>query len=404
MTATFQYKALSGTGELVRGTIEAPSRAEALHIINDRGFRPFDVSEAKGAGARLILFSPRPLRPGEKARLVRDLATLLQAEIGVDQSLRVLVTTLSKARVRSFVEKVIELVAAGKPLSDAFAARPGSFGNDEIAMIRAGEQGGMLPKVLDQLAHLLERRLEIRQKITTAMIYPALLVVASLAAVFFILTVLIPTILPLFEGSGLELPVTIFFLLSIGQLLETSWPVFAAGFLLLSFGIRSAWRSQRIRAVLDHTVLRLPLVGPFARRAALASLARTMSMLLQSGVHLQQALAAASEVVGNAAARREIALAREEVIRGKRLSQAMHNSIVLDSAARRLLSVGEESNRLEDMLLHIAGDAETSLVRGLERAMALLTPCLTLILGVSIGWLIMSVMQAIMSVNEIAVQ
>lgn len=407
MRATFKYSAISETGEVVHGAIAAASRAEALRLIHDKGFRPFEAREAdhnESAKVKLLSHFSRALSQAEKVRMIRDLATLLKAEVGADQSLRVLRDCAPSARMKAFAAGMIDAVAGGKSLSGAFAAEAKGFRNDEIAMVRAGEQGGMLAPVLDQLASLLERRLEIRRKIASALLYPALLIVMSLAAIFFILTVLIPNILPLFEGSSIELPAAISMLLAAGNFIEGYWPALTAGAIVTLLMLRACWRASAIRAALDRMLLRMPLAGSFVRNVSLAALARTMATLLHSGVHLQQALAAASEVIGNSAARHEIEHAREEVIQGKRLSYALRHSIVFDAAARRLLAIGEESNRMSEILLHIAAESESSVVRGLERAMTLLTPCLTLVLGLSIGGLIMSVMQAIMSVNEIALQ
>lgn len=404
----YRYSGFSPAGDQVTGSIDATSQADALRLMREKGIFPYEtveVAAAPAGPARSFLPSwSRSLGLAARAGLVRELATLIKADVTIDHALRIMVEGAGTGESGKLLRQLAEKVTAGQSLSAALTMAAGSFRRDEIAMIRAGEQTGSLAAVLAQLAHFLERRLELRHKLVSALVYPALLLVMAGISILIIVTVLIPNIMPLFEGSGMDLPLIISVLIGIIDFTKAFWPLMLAALLGLAASIYAAARREASRLAIDRALIRLPFIGASIRKMALGAICRTVATLLQSGVHVQQAMAASAEVVGNRIAREEMKAAREEVIHGKRLSQALKASIIFDPASARLLALGEETNRLSEMLLHIAERSEADVARSTERWMALLTPVMTLVLGLMIGGLIMSVMQAILSVNEIAVR
>lgn len=408
MSRQFRYSAFSPAGDVVRGTVEAASQADALRLMRDKGIFPFEtaeVSAAEAGGGRSIgRWWSSPLGLAARAALVRELATLIRADVNIDHALRILVESAGSGEGRKLLSQLTEQVTAGQSLSAALAAQANGFRRDEIAMIRAGEQTGSLAGVLVQLAGFLERRVELRHKLVSALVYPALLLVMAAISIFIIVTVLIPNIMPLFEGTGMKLPLIISVLIGIIDFTKSYWPLILAAAAALIALLIYALRQEGMRLALDRLVLKLPFLGAHVRKAALGAACRTIATLLQSGVHLQQAMAACVEVVGNRIAKQEVQSAREQVIHGKKLSQSLRSGSIFDPASARILALGEETNRLSEMLLHIADKSEADVARSTERWMAMLTPIMTLVLGLLIGGLIMSVMQAILSVNEIAVR
>lgn len=400
----FRYSAFSAEGDVVKGVVEAASQADALRLMREKGVFPFEAAEVAAAQAGRRSFFARTLGLQARAGLVRELATLIRADVNIDQALRILAEGAGSTQLRALLAQLTEQVTAGQSLSSALTAAASGFRRDEIAMIKAGEQTGSLAAVLAQLAGFLERRVELRHKLVSALVYPMLLLAMAFVSIFIIVTVLIPNIMPLFEGTGMEMPLVISVLLGAIAFIEAFWPLLLVGLAGLVVLAVHLSRQEAARLSLDRLLLGLPFVGAHIRKIALGAICRTVATLLQSGVHLQQAMAAAVEVVGNRLAKQELAAAREEVIHGKKLSQAMRTSSIFDPAAARLLGLGEETNRLTEMLLHVAEKSEADVARSTERWMAMLTPILTLVLGLMIGGLIMSVMQAILSVNEIAVK
>jgi general secretion pathway protein F len=248
------------------------------------------------------------------------------------------------------------------------------------------------------------RRLELGHRLASALIYPALLLVMAVVSIFVIITVLIPNIEPLFEGNDTQMPAVIGALLQVQDLLAHDWAL-----MLLTIGAGAAAgiaavQRPGLRRRLDGLMLHVPLAGRIVRQSLLSRICLTLATLLQSGVPLQQALSATTNVARNAAAKDILDHASEQVVTGSRLSQSLAGNALFDEPSLRLIGLGEETNRLHQMLHHIAATTEADVMRRVERAMTLLTPVLTLFLGVAVGGIIMSVMQAILSVNEIAIR
>ena len=397
---SYRYTAYASTGDLVRGSIAARSHAEALELIHHRGLLALEAEEASSS-SRPHGFRSRQLSLAGRVHLLLELATLLKAEVVLDQALRILGEARRTRLARVVVRDCAERVAAGGRLSEALDTKLSGFRRDEVAMIAAGEQNGSLAQVLDQLARLLERRLELRRRLTSALIYPSLLVFMALAAIVVIVSVLIPNIEPLFEGNEARLPAVVRVLLQVQNHLADYGLHLAAGLFALSAAAAAAMKRPGLRDIIDRSLLRVPLAGGLVRKAVVSRLCLTIAMLLESGVPLQQSLRAASGVVANSQAKAALDSATEQVTSGGRLSRALRSGL-FDEASLRLVALGEDTNRLAHMLHHVARTCESELVRQIERAMTLLTPVLTLVLGITVGGIIMSVMQAILGISDIA--
>jgi general secretion pathway protein F len=404
---SYRYSAYAANGGIVTGAIEAGSRAEAVKLIHERGLLAFEAAEAanvptlhKSIRGRL---SRRPSLAGRVA-LTRELATLLKAEVAIDQALRILGQATLKQTMRRIVQHCGERVAAGETLSSALKSSDGGFRPDELAMIAAGEQNGWLAQVLEQLAKLLERRLELSHRLASALIYPALLLMMAVVSIVVIITVLIPNIEPLFEGNDAQIPAVVGALMEVQALFESHWALLLATVLATAACGAALLRRPGPRNFLDRIMLRLPVAGRLVRQSTVSRISLTLATLLESGVPLQQSLTATTKVAGNIAAREILDRVLERVVTGSKLSQSLAANTLFDETSLRLVALGEETNRLHQMLHHIAATTEAHVVRQIERAMTLLTPILTLLIGVTVGGIIMSVMQAILSINDIAVR
>jgi general secretion pathway protein F len=273
-----------------------------------------------------------------------------------------------------------------------------------LAMIAAGEQNGSLAEVLDQLANLLERRLELSHRLDSALIYPILRLMMAVVSIVVIIAVLIPNIEPLFEGNDAQIPAVVGALMQVQALFESYWALLLLAVLVTAASGAALLRRPGPRNLLDRIMLRLPVAGRLLRQSIVSRISLTLATLLESGVPLQQSISASTKVAHNIAAREILDRVLERVTSGSKLSQSLAGNALFDEASLRLVALGEETNRLHQMLHHIAATTEAHVVRQIERAMTLLTPILTLILGVTVGGIIMSVMQAILSINDIAVR
>jgi general secretion pathway protein F len=411
----FHFRAYDKQGVLIEGEIEARSREQALEVLHQRGQFPLDVTGggdlAKPATSwwaqdwlqRDISFGDGSLPLTGLTIFTRELATLVKADLTLDDALRIVsLQPLIPRRIKTATLAILESVRQGDSLSGALAARGKEFPEYYWRLVQAGEASGSLADVLEDLSKFLERSSEVRGQVGSALLYPAVLLFAAGGALTVILTVLIPTIVPLFKDAGAPLPPTLKFLVDGQTFLANNWiavlAVLAATFLALIFGVRNTG----IRSVLHRAYLRIPVIGGIIANRETARFARTLATLTHSGVPMLEAVRISSSVLQNQAFATAVASAGQALQEGGNLSQPLLKSGLFSELSMRLIAVGEQTGQLESMLMRVAEVYEATLQRQLARLMSLLTPILTLVIGGLVGGLILSVMSAILKVNELA--
>jgi general secretion pathway protein F len=405
----YSYTACDDRGVRSVGVIEAESREAAIESLFRQGRYPLELAEGSRMPAprwweRELLASAALSRSG-LALLTRELATLVKAELPVDEALRIAhLQPLMPARVRQTIAATLAHVLEGGSLSEALDAQRGAFPAYYVHIVRAGEAAGTLGQTLDELAGFLERTAEFRSRIGSALLYPAMLVVAAVAAIIVIMTVLVPTIAPLFTDAGVAPPFIIGLLLDVQQALAANWLLLLSAAVALGAGLVSATRNERWRMWRDRQLLRLPLVSGLVQNGQTAVMTRTLGTLIRNGVPMLQALQIAGDVLSNramAVALRECAV---EVKEGATLSDALGRAGVFPELALRLTGVGEQTGQLDVMLDRVGNIYELALQQQLGRLSNLLTPILTLVMGLLVGGLLLSVMGAIAGINELALK
>ena len=402
----YRYKAYDGTGALKSGELDAVSDSGAVDQLRAAGLIPVEAIEQHGRAGETRwwerdLFATRALPPSGVALFTRELATLVEADVPLDEALRVVMLQPMGARVRKAVEETLTHVLEGASLSEAME-RQDRFGEFYCSMVRAGEASGNLPEVLSQLASFLERSVEIRARIRSALVYPAVLVMMAIGALVLSVTVLLPTIVPIFNDAGAQPPVIIQRILDAQATVSKHWIAVSVVVVFVAAGLLALSQNAKARTAWHRLLLKIPLLGELVTMAETAKLARTLASLLSSGVPMLSALRIVESVAGNTGFTTALAQAAEEVKEGRMLSQALREGGVFPSLMLRLIAVGEETGRLEPMLRHVAKIFEGQLQRRIEQMLTLLTPALTIVMGVIVGGLIMSVMNAILSINELA--
>ncbi|HEY7550100.1 MAG TPA: type II secretion system F family protein [Hyphomicrobiaceae bacterium] len=404
---TFRYQAYGDGGELAQGSVEAASQAEATEVLFLRGLTAFRL-EAAGEAAtpwwQREVFASRRSLATELAALTRELATLIGAEIPLDQALRVVSDQAATPRMRALAARLLADVLNGAALSEAMQRRQGIFSAEYTSIVRAGEVGGTLGQVFGELADLLERRLEVRGQVQSALIYPLILVAFSLVTLGVVVAVLVPGIASVFAESGRSLPPAVQFLVAV----QSRWPEVLAGTATAAIGgtiaVVLGLRRPGIALALDRRKLRVPVLAGLVLHQETARFAHTLGTLLRAGVPLLQAADAASAALRN----RHVAAGMERAIgrlrEGARLHAALERETVLPPLALRMIAVGEEAGKLSAMLLRAAAVFEQQTKRSVDRLMTLLTPVLTLTMALLVGGIIITVMNAILSINELAVR
>ncbi|MGD0721383.1 MAG: type II secretion system F family protein [Roseiarcus sp.] len=407
--AAFRYTAYTESGDFRRGDIEAHTVEEANDALWAMRLAPIETRRIDPGGAanpwwRREMFVRRSATAADVAGFTRELATLEQAEVPIDDALRIMIDQGTSPAIRRLAERLLAEVLDGSTLSSAMAGDAKTFGEDYVHIVRAGESSGEIERVLCELADLLERRLEIRNRLRSALLYPAILVAAACASTSVILGVLVPSVAPIFAESHRPMPAGLRTILNI----EDNWLALACG---LGAAASFLWIASRLALArpgaierLDRLKLRAPVLGVLTAQRDAARFARTLGALIRSGVPLLQAMSTSRGVVVNRHLRSGIEGAADAVRDGESLGGALARVDGLPALVRRLIVVGEESRRVDQMLLRVATLLEQQAQQRTDRLVILIAPALTISIAGVVGALIMSVMTAILSINDLASQ
>ncbi len=406
--ARYQYSAYDQQGRLEEKEIEAIDLASVSAALSRSGLYPFDIREAgaarAGRNSATTTTSARPMRLVRLAGLMRELATLIDADVPIDQALGLLASGPANGGIQIVATALLQRVRNGAALSEAMQGQNGAIPEYCVSMVQAGEASGSLGPVLSDLANLIDRRVEMQARLRSALVYPLILVAMALVAVILIVSVLVPSLAPLFEDSGAEPPAAMQVLLWLHDVVALRWPQVLAGLGLFGALLVMALRTASVRYFGDWLALRLPLLSGLVARAETARLTQTLAALIRGGVVLPRALAIATLVARNRVVKAAMERISEEVKEGASLSMLLEKAVVIPPMALRLVAIGEETGRLDKMLAHVARIAETELTRRIEMLMGLLTPLLTILIGLGVGGLIYSVMTTILRVNDMALR
>lgn len=403
--ALFAYKAVNNGGELEEGFREAIDDRTLITELQTEGFIPLSVTPSRGRTFLGIPLGSKQMRLSQKdiALFTGELATLLDSGLPLDRSLSVLIElTSDNEKLTGLIGRVLEKVKGGSSLADALSIQSGVFTKFYLNMIRAGEAGGSLGSVLVRLSEYLERSRELKDTVTTALIYPAILLVMSFASLFVMLTFVVPQFTEMFESAGQALPVPTQIVVGLAEWLQNYWwLLFGTIFIIMTF-MNYQLSEPDSRKVWDGRFLKMPLFGQIILNMETANITRTLGTLLGNGVSILNALAIVRETVSNRVLADAVQDAEEQLKQGRHMSDALLEKAVLPKMAMQMIRMGEETGRLEEMLLRIATIYDKQLRVAIQRMLALLEPVLIISLGLMIAGIIVSILLAILSVNDLA--
>ncbi|MDE2385454.1 MAG: type II secretion system F family protein [Alphaproteobacteria bacterium] len=399
----FSYQAVNGQGKTVTGQIEADSKAAALDLITRRGLQPFRVAQVSLRQPLLELRLPRQ-NLSWRANFYLELSALLAAGVGLDRALNILAGTSTRKHAAEFLRGLSLSISSGASLSGALLKNSREFAPDEIGQIKAAELTGNQTEALGNLAQQLQAHQDTRAKIASALVYPAFLLALAPISLIIIATVLVPSLVPLFEDTKAPMPFALAAMVAMQHEIATRgflWLAVAGGGAL---ALMRALKSAAFLKTWSSWKYRLPLLGQLLRQAEAARFTAVFGNLLQSGAALQTALQSAAQAVGPSISREQILAAREKVMAGAKLAPAMANVVMLEKKTLQLIAIGEETNQLVPILKHVAALETKALTTAIERLITLLTPVLTIVMGLMVGGIVMSIMRAILSINQLASQ
>lgn len=402
----YSYRAADRAGRTIDGVMEAHDPQGVIERLHREEYFPVRVERADGrprlGGLSLGAGAGQRVPARDLLTFTQQLSTLLDAGIPLDRALGILGDLSVSPRLRQIVLDVGQSVRTGSTLADALSRHhPRPFSRLYINTVRAGEKGGALEAALRRLAEHLEQTRELREALTSAMIYPALLLTVGVAAVIFLMTFVLPRFAVIFADlhQGLPLPTRI--LMAVSQALTTYWWVLA----LLVLGALLSWqvltRSDAGRLAVDRWLLGLPALGDLLRKVEVGRFARTLGTLLRSGVPLLAALGVAREVAGNRVMALALGAIQEGAKRGDGLARPMAESGSFPALAIHMVRVGEETGRMEEMLERVAASYEAEIRVAVRRFISLLEPVIILGLGLIVLGIVLSILLAILSINEL---
>jgi general secretion pathway protein F len=404
----FQYSALSEAGEIVTGVLDAPSAEAVIASLHERALLPIDATERKAGGGAASLLERLGLR-GPAAKLpLRDLALfsqqlarLLKAGLPLDRALDIL-SAIAGKRAAPIVRRTLDRVRDGASLSEAMGAQQGSFPSAYVSMIRAGEAGGALHAVLSRVSQFLLRSEAMRQRVVSASIYPAILLVAATVSIVLVLTVVLPQFEPMFREAGATLPTSTQLVIGAGDALQAYWWAMLLALLLAVLAWRQAMRREEIAERRDRILLSLPVVGGLITRYEIGRFCRTLGLLLGGGVPAPRALSLCGAAVANRAIAAAIGTAATQFSHGEGLSAPLARTGRFPPLSLQLIRIGEETGRLDEMLGEVADIYDDEVQRLLDRLLAMLVPAITVSMGVIVAFIIAAVMTALISINSLA--
>ena len=402
----YRYEAVDSSGEMLRDELEAPNAELAVERLRDQGLLPLTVTEVRGGlfsggGGRALFSKSRALGRKPLGLLTQQLANLLHAGMPLDRALTILISVSEDAQAQTLLERVQEKVRGGSSLADAMEAQ-GAFSRFYLNMIRAGEAGGALEVVLKRLNEFLERSQALRETVTSALIYPLILLSVSALSVIILLTFVVPQFQQLFADAGKALPLATQIVIALGEGFRHYWWAGAIALVFIVALFRQQLSNPHSRARWDRWFLRLPLFGDLIAKVETARLARTLGTLLGNGVSLLSALTIVRETLTNqvlAVAMDEVA---EQVKTGHGLAEPLQEVGGFPRLAVQMIRVGEETGQLQEMLLQVADTYDNEVQTAVKRMLTLLEPAMILGLGAIIAGIIMSILVAILSLNELA--
>ncbi|WP_312956807.1 GspF family T2SS innner membrane protein variant XcpS [Stutzerimonas nitrititolerans] len=401
--AAFEYVALDPRGRQQKGLIEADSPRQARQLLRDKQWSPLEVKQARAresSGTGGFSFG-RGLSARDLALVTRQLATLVQAALPIEEALRAAAAQSGSQKIKSMLLAVRGRVMEGHSLAASLREYPSAFPDLYRATVAAGEHAGHLGLVLDQLADYTDQRQQSRQKIQLALLYPVILLVASLAIVVLLLGYVVPDVVKVFVNTGQELPALTTGLIAVSEVVQRWGWLIMLGIVALAIGMRQALRDPNIKLRWHSFILRLPLVGRLVRATNTARFASTLAILTRSGVPLVDALGIAAAVIGNLRIRERVVEAAQRVREGGSLTRALEATGEFPPMMLHMIAAGEKSGELDQMLARTARNQENDLAAQISLLVGLFEPFMLVFMGAVVLVIVLAILLPILSLNQL---
>lgn len=401
-TKTFEYSVRDRQGKMVTGKLDAPNENAVVGKLKGMGYSPVSITQAGGGMKREItLPGGNKVKLKDLAIMARQFATMINSGLSLLRALYILTEQTENKVLAGVCDEVRQDVEKGSSLSQALARHPKVFNRLYIAMVRAGETGGVLDTVLLQVAGTIEKQVELRGKIRSAMTYP----VAVFALVILIVTAMLLFIVPMFktlyEDLGGTLPLPTRVLLAVSGMVVKFFPLVIIGEIGFVFGFKRWIQTEKGRAIWDRAKLRIPVVGKLIHKTALTRFSRTLAVLLRSGVPILEALEITAETVGNTVVANAVKDVQAGVKQGEAISAPLQKHAIFPPMVVQMMSVGEETGALDEMLDKIGEFYEQEVEAMVSALTSLLEPLLIVVMGGAVGGMVVALYMPMFNIINI---
>jgi type IV pilus assembly protein PilC len=413
----FQYKALQADGKSAEGQLEAGGRQEAFRQMEEKGLRPISLAERAAAGPSKngsngapaaglsFKFQSKRVTPRMLESFTRLLSSLLAAGVPLSRALVILCKESSNPGAAAKWKGIYDSVVEGVSLADSMATMPETFPRVYVAMVSAGETGGFLDLVLAQIADFQSREKDLKSKVTAALLYPAILMLLAFGVIMLLMTFFIPRFQKMFTSFGGELPLLTRMIIAASNVIRSYGIYIGLGVGVAIFLIRNWITSERGRRVWEGFVIRVPVLGPLLGQFAMARFCRMLGTLLNAGVPLVQALNVARRSIGNQILVDAVSNSIDRVKEGAQLGASLSDcKSLFPGSVLEMISVGEESGKLDQELVRIAAVTEGDLDRNLKTAVALLEPLMLFFIAAFIGTIFIGMIYPIFAMQDLIKQ
>lgn len=396
--AAFQYQALKKNGSTMKGVLEADSERHARQLLREQGLIPTNVQvltqKAMGSVKGKISSSDLSL-------VTRQLATLLAAGIPVEESLRGVSEQTEKDKVRELIIGVRGKVLEGYGLAQAMSQYPNAFPELYRATVGSGEQTGKLDIVLEKLADYTENQQQTKQKVQQALIYPSLMILVSTAIISFLLTFVVPKIIEVFTSSGQTLPEMTQALITLSHFIQGYGLYLLLGFVLLLLGFKKSLQNIQIKTLWHRMILKIPIVSYLVKTINVARYIHTFGILFAAGVSVLETMKVASSLVSNLIMRQAFDMATSRVREGSGISEALKETRYISPMAIHLISSGEKSGQISNMMERAADHLDNEVKRLVDTSLTLLEPLVILVMGAVVLFIVLATLLPIFSMEQL---
>ncbi len=391
--STFAYKVRDKSGNVLSGELEGDSAGAVVRTLRERGMVPLSVEKKKVSALQMEIKIPalsNRVKVKEIAIFSRQFATMVNSGLSLIRTLSILEQQTESAALATVVGEVRGEVEKGSSLSAAMSKHPKVFNNLFVAMVRAGEVGGVLDETLERLADMMEATVTLRSKVKSAMAYP--IVVLGLVAV--IVTAMLIFVVPMFEGMyselGGDLPLPTKALISAGNILSTYWYVAVLLIIAVVFGLRRWIATESGRSAFDAFKLKIPVFGKLTHKTALSRFSRSLSVLSRTGVPILNAIEIVSQTAGNAVLARALVDVRDSVKQGESMASPLDRHPVFPPMVVQMMAVGEETGALDTMLGKVSDFYDSEVNATVDALTSLIEPLLIIVMGVTVGGILVA--------------